>query len=182
MRIFMRLLLLTSIVSIFFTTNVFAKNYNDDDFKIVFASPSTEEKHEDPSLDYRWVWVSDELCLRSRTFEGTNKDSLLEMWNMGFISRWAENDSGKVRDTYAGKWTLSEEGVWSFLFDDFTIPVGLTKIDGVLYAFNGFGQLKDGVEYWNGQTTTTDGVVSCEDIEFLNFLETQYLPDCTSHE
>uniref|UniRef100_UPI001652C1DE hypothetical protein n=1 Tax=Serratia marcescens TaxID=615 RepID=UPI001652C1DE len=87
----------------------------------------------------------------------------------------------KARDTYSGKWSQSPDGIWSFEFDDKTIPVGVTKIDGVLYAFTGYGELKEGYEYYDGLKTGADGLVKADSAEFTQWLATQYLPECTSH-
>lgn len=103
------------------------------------------------------------------------------------LPQWAENGKDgygvvKNRDTYSGKWSQATDGVWSFAFDDCTIPVGVTKIDGVLYAFNTYGELKADYEYYEGLKTAADGLVTSDNPDFLNWLGTQYLPECTSHE
>lgn len=149
-------------------------------------SPLHEERFEDRSLGSRWTWIDDDLCIRYQAADGSTKDRLKRQFDLGAVSRWSTNESGKwaakVRDTYSGKWSQSSEGIWSFEFDDKTIPVGITKIDGVLYAFTGYGELKDGYEYYDGLKTGADGLVTADSAEFTQWLATQYLPECTSHE
>jgi len=58
----------------------------------------------------------------------------------------------------------------------------VTKIDGVLYAFNAFGELKDEYKYYDELKTGADGLVKADSADFMNWLSTQYLPECTSHE
>lgn len=161
----------------------FAMNEN---YGLNRPTPETEMRHEDPSLNNRWTWLSDELCIQFNLTEKATKADIEKLWNMGVISRWTEmTDDGrraKIRDIYSGKWTQSTEGIWSFEFDDKTIPVGITKIDNVLYVFNGVGELREGYEYYEGLTTSADGIVTSDDPEFLDWLGTQYLPECTSHE
>jgi hypothetical protein len=149
-------------------------------------SPMNEEKYEDRSLGARWIWVSDSLCIRYKSSEYITKDRLKEWYELGMASRWVISKDGtwevKSRDTYTGKWTQSTDGIWSFEFDDKTIPVGMTKINGVLYAFNGYGELKEGYSYYNELKTAADGLVTADGAEFTQWLTTQYLPECTSHE
>lgn len=149
-------------------------------------SPKNEVKHDNHSQDNNWTWLSDEICVQFSSRENTTKAAIQRLADYGLIRRWGESDGNggrrlKTRDTYSGKWSQAENGTWSFVFDDGTIPIDLTKIDGVLYAFNGYGELVDGYEYWNGQKTGPDGVATCTDPEFVTYLRTQYLPDCTSH-
>lgn len=40
----------------------------------------------------------------------------------------------------------------------------------------------EGYEYYDGLTTGADGVVNSDNPEFLAWLDTQYVPACTSHE
>lgn len=135
--------------------------------------------------DYKWTWLNDEEVARFQPEENAsiNRVKLQKMFNLGAIGggRGLEDDGGK-RDSYSGKWFQTEGGTWSFVFDDSTIPIDITRIDGVLYAFNGYGELVDGYKYWNDYKTGPDGLVTCTDPEFLTYLETQYIPDCTSHE
>ncbi len=111
--------------------------------------------NESETSGFKWTWISD------GTVEKAN-----------VVSRY----------TYSGKWSQSSEGIWSFEFDDKTIPVGVTKIDGVLYAFTGYGELKADYEYYDGLKTEADGLVKADSAEFALWLTTQYLPECTSHE
>lgn len=115
-----------------------------------------------------------------------DRSEIEKRYNLGIIETWADKVNGiyqkKNRDTYSGKWSQSTEGIWSFEFDDETIPVGVTKIDGVLYAFTGYGELKEGYEYYTGFKTEADGLVKADSAEFTQWLATQYLPECTSHE
>lgn len=150
-------------------------------------TPQNEEVYADETLNYEWTWLRDDLCVRFRKLADTSRSYLEDRWGRGMISpAWAEKRDGiyqrKVRDTYTGKWSQSSEGIWSFEFDDKTIPVGVTKIDGVLYAFTGYGELKEGYEYYNGLKTAADGLVTADSVEFTQWLSTQYLPECTSHE
>lgn len=178
-----RCFLIVAILSLYMSFNVLAMN--DNDVKLNFPnpkSPSTEAKSEDRTKDYSWIWINDNTCLRTRTREQYNKASILQMWDMGFISRWSEGDETKTRDTYSGKWLEDANGTKSFTFDDYTIPVGPTNIDGVIYAFNGYGELMDGYNYWGDLTTGPDGLVTSDNPEFTEWLATQYVPECTSHE
>lgn len=181
MKIIKKCFILTVAMTVMMSFQTFAMKNDYNDYPKP-ATPYTEEKHEDPTLEFRWIWVKDDLCLRSKTREQTKKDLLLQQWDLGFISRWSDGDNSKIRETYSGKWTQSENEVWSFEFDDHTIPVGITKIDDVLYAFNGYGELQDGYNYWGDLKTAADGLVTSEEPEFLAWLATQYVPECTSHE
>ena len=143
--------------------------------------------NEDVSSGSKWTWISDASCIKFAASEKETMDHLTRMYNLGMVSQWAENGtSGKAnvvsRYTYSGKWSQSSDGVWSFTFDDNTIPVGVTKIDGVLYAFTGYGELKAGYGYYTGFKTEADGLVKADSAEFTQWLTTQYLPECTSHE
>lgn len=149
-------------------------------------TPQNEIKHEDKALDYGWLWMDDNNCVQFKLMKNLKFSSIQRRYDSEMLPRWGELDKNgeiqlKTRDTYSGKWSQDENGTWSFVFDDDTIPIDLTKIDGVLYAFNGYGELVDGYEYWNGQKTGPDGVVTCTNPEFVTYLGTQYLPDCTSH-
>lgn len=166
--------------------NVFAMTTDRDNEGTIVAQPATEQKHEDRKLNYYWSWLNDEMCVQFQTGESADKAWLQEKRDRGLLSRWIEFVDGKwrvkTRDTYTGKWSQSENGVWSFLFDDYTIPVGVTKIDDVMYAFNGYGELMEGYEYYDGLTTGSDGLVTSEDPAFLEWLETQYVPECFTHQ
>lgn len=175
------------ILSILFSFNIFAMSKSDNKYSDpVPITPQNEYKNEDRSLDFRWVWLSDSLCVQFKLGGNVERNRIEDMWNRGMASRWNEYVNGKyqskTRDTYSGKWSQSTDGIWSFEFDDKTIPVGVTKIDGVLYAFTGYGELKDGYEYYPGSKTAVDGLVKTDSTEFTQWLATQYLPDCTSHE
>jgi len=170
-------------MSILFSFNTFAMSYNKD---YVPESPQTELKHEDRSLDYRWTWISDDACVRFNMVENVSKERIITKFrDMGMLPRWMKNEKSNItavsRESYSGKWSQSEDGIRSFTFDDCTIPVGVTKIDGVLYAFNTYGELKAGYEYYTGFKTEADGLVKANNAEFTQWLGTQYLPDCTSH-
>lgn len=152
------------------------------DGEIVRDTPANEE-----SENCGWTWINDEVCSQFNLVEDINRDILQRKYDMGLLSQWAEptNDGrgtwkAKKRDTYAGKWSQSEDGIWSFVFEDCTIPIGVTKIDGVLYAFNGYGELKEGYEYYEGITTAADGLANSNNPDFLKWLETQYVPECTT--
>lgn len=190
MKLFKKIFLLSFILSAFTSLCAFAAG-NPNDMKLPeIPVPSTEIKHEDRTLDYRWTWLKDDLCVRFKiASENITKSDLQRRRDIGSISLWSEWDPNnmsnnwvKVRDIYSGKWSQSSEGFWSFEFDDKTIPVGVTKIDGVLYAFNGYGELKEGYEYYNGFKTAADGLVKANSMEFSQWLATQYVPECTSHE
>lgn len=175
------------VLSILFSFNIFAMSKSDNKYNDpVPITPLNEYKNEDRSLDFRWVWLNDSLCVQFKSGANVERNRIEDMWNRGMTSRWNEYENGKyqpkTRDIYSGKWFQSTEGIWSFEFDDKTIPVGVTKINGSLYAFNGFGELKEGYEYYNGLKTTADGLVTADSAEFTQWLATQYLPECTSHE
>lgn len=136
---------------------------------------------------YKWAWIDDETCVNYNPHKDTTPAILKKRFDNGMLARWAEGKENeetviKQRYTYSGKWTQAQDGIWSFEFDDKTIPVGVTKIDGVLYAFNGYGELKAGYEYYTGFKTEADGLVKADSAEFTQWLATQYLPECTSHE
>ena len=186
MNKFKKILAFTVMLSTLFSFNTFAmisKSVNDTER----PTPQNEITYEDETLNNMWTWLNDELCIRFRKSPDMNRAYLEDRWNRGMISGvWAEKQNGiyqrKTRDTYTGKWSQSEDGIWSFEFDDNTIPVGVTKIDGVLYAFTGYGELKADYEYYTGFKTEADGLVKADSAEFTQWLETQYLPECTSHE
>lgn len=139
------------------------------------------------SASLQWTWLNDDHCVEFDASAESSRENLQRMFEMGLLAQWANsgnrgNGIVQQRYTYSGKWTQSTEGIWSFKFDDKTIPVGITKIDNVLYAFNGVGELKEGYEYYDGLTTGADGLVTSDDPAFWEWLGTQYLPECTSHE
>ena len=182
MKIIKKISALTILISTLFSLNVFAMEYKS--YEYVPPTPSTEANLDNKTLEYRWVWLSDATCVRFKS--GQKLADLERQYNSGILETWRDKTDGKwgakARDTYLGKWSQSEDGTWSFTFDDNTIPVGVTKIDGVLYAFNAFGELKADYEYYTGFKTEADGLVKADSAEFTQWLETQYLPDCTSHE
>ncbi|WP_124067533.1 hypothetical protein [Clostridium sp. E02] len=190
MKLLKKIFLLTFLLSAFTSLCAFAASIPGEIKLPKIPVPSTEEKNEDRTLDYRWVWLKDDLCVRFKIpSENITRADLQRRFDIGAISLWSEwnpnnmsDNWAKVRDTYTGKWSQSSEGIWSFEFDDKTIPVGVTKIDGVLYAFTGYGELKEGYEYYSGMKTAADGLVKADSTEFTQWLTTQYLPECTSHE
>lgn len=170
------------IVSMVILLSFNAQAMNDENYVRVYPTPQNETKYEDESKNQYWTWLSDNLCVQ---FRGKNyRSQIEEMYNLGTLTPWADQGRQelKKRDTYSGKWNQAEDGTWSFTFDDCTIPVGLTKIDDVIYAFNGHGELKEGYKYWNDYATAADGIATCQEPEYLTWLETQYVPACTSHE
>lgn len=181
--------ILSALLSLLLSFNTFAveieyNNPKDPNEPTVYAS--TPMKDSDYSYGYRWIWLNDDLCVqiqasKSKTAKASRR-VFQDKYDAGLLTRWCEDGQLKNRETYSGKWSQSEDGIWSFQFDDYTIPVDVTKIDGVLYAFNGYGELVEGYDYWNGHKTAADGLVTCTDPEFITYLETQYIPDCTSHE
>lgn len=182
MKTINRLLAFVVILSSLFLFNAYAMNEKQvDGLKI---STPQSEKSDDEKSDYRWTWLNDNVCVRFN--KGYNKDSIKMQYEIGTLTTWrdrvSENWVGKTRELYSGKWSQSEDGIRSFTFDDCTIPVGVTKIDGVLYAFNTYGELKAGYEYYTGFKTEADGLAKADSAEFTQWLGTQYLPDCTSHE
>lgn len=178
-----RIPIIAVLLSVLFSFNTFAMNYNKE---YIPETPQTEERHDDRSLDYRWTWINDTACVRFKVMENASKERILKFWDLGMLPRWVKSENNSIkaiaRSTYSGKWSQSTEGIWSFTFDDSTIPVGVTKIDSVLYAFNTYGELKDGYEYYTGLKTEADGIVKADSAEFTQWLGTQYLPECTSHE
>lgn len=183
MKILKRLFIFAMLLSITFTFNVYAmSNQNVDDLQR--PTPQSEIKDEDNFNEYRWTWLNNETCVRFN--RGYNRDNIKMQYDIGTLVTWRDRADGtwkvKTRDSYSGKWSQSTEGIWSFVFDDSTIPVGVTKIDGVLYAFNTYGELKDGYEYYTGIKTEADGIVKADGAEFTQWIATQYVPDCTSHE
>lgn len=165
-----------------FSFNAYAMSQSFDSYEPTTPTPSVDQGYQ---YGYRWTWLNDNLCVRFQTTSkvtfGEKRDDLDRKYNYGMVTHWYENGQIKTRDAYSGEWNQDEKGTWSFVFDDDTIPIDLTKIDGVLYAFNGYGELMDGYKYWNGQKTGPDGLATCTDPEFITYLGTQYLPDCTSH-
>lgn len=189
MKLLRKISAFTMLLSLLFSFEIFAMgktNYSPYVPDPPLPSPMNEEKYEDRSLGARWIWVSDDLCIRYKSSEYITKERLKEWFDLGIASRWVVLKDGvrevKTRDTYSGQWSQSSDGIWSFEFDDKTIPVGVTKIDGVLYAFTGYGELKADYEYYTGLKTAADGLVKSDNPDFLNWLGTQYLPECTSHE
>lgn len=185
MKIIKKIFVLTILLSTLFTFNIFAMEKGK--AESARQTPLNEKSYEDRSAMYRWTWVNDGSCVRFNLPENTRKDTIIRQYNNGLLPQWAENgtiESAKVitRELYSGKWSQSEDGIRSFTFDDYTIPVGVTKIDGVLYAFNTYGELKAGYEYYTGFKTEADGLVKADSAEFTQWLGTQYLPECTSHE
>lgn len=170
---------ITILFSILFSFSGFSMINND--FKP--TTPATEK-----TSNFKWIWLSDTECVQFNA-EGTQRKSDIERKNqIVTLSHWIEPTGKgdeyqrKTRDTYCGKWSQSEEGTRLFIFDDYTIPVGITKIDGALYAFNSYGELKEGYEYYDGLKTAADGLVKADSVEFMQWITTQYLPECTSHE
>lgn len=183
MRKTKKIIIMTLILSLLFSFNIFAMGEN---YNFLYPQPADEQKNEDKSQSYSWTWINDEVCVRFMMSEATKKAGIQKRYDAGVASTWRNKTStgseGKRREIYAGKWSQSIEGIWSFEFDDKTIPVGVNKIDGVLYAFNGYGELKAGYEYYTGYKTETDGLIKADSAEFTQWLATQYLPECTSHE
>ena len=180
MSIIKRISIFTVLIATLFSFNVYAMNPPRE-------TPLTDAQNTSLPKEIKWIWISDDICVQFRAVDGIKKERIEDMFNWGMIKRWAENGTDgrsviKSRDTYSGKWSQSADGVWSFTFDDYTIPVGVTKIDGVLYAFTGYGELKAGYEYYTGFKTEADGLVKADSAEFTQWLTTQYLPECTSHE
>lgn len=185
MKLLKSIPIFTVLLSLLFSFNIFAvgNEYKDP----VRPTPLNEEKHEDRTLDNKWIWLDDETCVQFKLTENAKVSDIKRRYDAGLLRRWAENGTIQgpkiiTRDTYTGKWSQSVDGIWTFEFDDKTIPVGVTKIDGVLYAFTGYGELKGGYEYYEGLKTAADGLVKSDNPDFLNWLGTQYLPECTSHE
>lgn len=182
MKILKKLSILGILLSILFSFNSYAmENIINGDF--VRPTPLNESE----SSTSKWTWISDNSCVKFSAREKESTAHLNKMYGMGLLPQWAENGNDgrtvvKQRYTYSGKWTQAADGIWSFEFDDKTIPVGITKIDGILYAFNGYGELKAEYEYYPGIKTEADGLVKADSAEFSQWLETQYLPECTSHE
>ena len=170
----------------FFSFNVYAMT-NKTNYEPEHSTPENEIKHDDRSLDFKWTWLDDEMCVQFNVDKNWKLLAIQKRADMGLLRQWTEPDGTrswklKTRDTYSGKWTQAEDETWSFEFDDHTIPVGITKIDDVLYAFNTFGELQEGYEYYDGLITGADGVIDSDNPDFLAWLETQYVPACTSHE
>ncbi len=183
-----KLLVFVIAISVLLSFNAFAMKKEYNTYKeLEPSSPQSETVNEDRSLNYRWTWLDDVLCVQFRTAENARRESIKRQYDTGLLKRWGEYNKenvgvSKIRNTYSGKWSQSAEGIWSFTFDDCTIPVSVTKIDGVLYAFNTYGELKADYEYYDGIKTEADGLVKADSAEFTQWLATQYLPECTSHE
>ncbi|WP_312432798.1 hypothetical protein [Lacrimispora sp.] len=169
------------LLSLLFSFNVFAMNNINDPER---PTPQNEKINSSNASEYRWTWLNNETCVRYRF--GQEKAEVERQYNIGTLETWRERVDEKwvvkTRNTFSGKWFQSSEGIWSFVFDDCTIPVGVTQIDGVLYAFNTYGELKADYEYYDGIKTGADGLVTADSAEFTQWLATQYLPECTSHE
>lgn len=180
------LILFASIIATFLSFSSFAMTYNEDVYYPERRTPKNEEKHEDETLNYKWTWLDDNTCVQFSPRGNSQRNRLESMYELGLLTPWTEDKKDgngiKQRENYSGKWSQSESGTWSFEFDDATIPLGLTKIDDVLYAFNGYGELQEGYNYWGDLKTATDGLVTSDDPEFLEWLAIQYVPECTSHE
>ena len=188
-----RLFLLSMLFSLFFSINIYAMPKNLNTKEPISPTPLNDSSFQDGN---RWTWVNDNLCVQFRTGGPVNtaitREQLQKRYDLGLLNHWYEDGKIKERETYSGKWSQDEDGIWSFVFDDNTIPAEITKIDDVYYAFNNYGELREGLVYYgkaktpydNTGTLTTgaDGVVNSDDPEFLAWLETQYVPACTSHE
>lgn len=172
--------ILTVLFSLCFSFNILAMPENRNANEPVSPTPSVKTKNEDGVTIRDWTWINDNVCVEFRA--GIHKNIIDVMYESEMLTCWRESGTQKTRDTYAGKWMQSPEGVWSFEFDDYTIPIGVTNIDGVLYAFNTFGELQEGYNYWGDLITGADGLVVSDNPEFLEWLTTQYIPACTSHE
>lgn len=185
MKILKRVSAVTILLSILLSFNVFAMG-KENGYIPKLENPLDNDKNKDEYSSYEWTWIGNEVCVQFAKSKGVKRYRIENAWNLGMYSRWLEYKNGEVRaknrDTYSGKWNQSEDGVKSFVFDDATIPVGPTNIDGVVYAFNGCGELQEGYEYYDGLKTGADGLVVTDNPEFLTWLATQYLPECTSHE
>lgn len=149
----------------------------------------TPSKDADYVYGYRWTWANDELCVQFQSggpvISYIDREALLKGYEIGIMRPWRaaeESKENKKRETYSGSWSQNEEGIWSFVFDDNTIPISVTKIDGVLYAFNGYGELRDGYNYYGDFRTAADGIVTNQDPSFLEWMAGEYVPECTSHE
>lgn len=180
-----KILVLTTVLSTLFSFNTFAMNnkYVKDPER---PTPLNEKIYEDNTTINKWTWISDELCVQFKADATIDKKYIEKRINIGLTQAvWGEIRDGvrqrKIRETYYGTWSQSSEGIWSFVFDDKTIPVGVTKIDGVLYAFNGLGELKDDYNYYSDFKTGADGLVTANTDEFKQWLGTQYLPECKSN-
>lgn len=183
MKLCKRISLIVVLVLLALSFNSFAMPQNLNANEPAMPVPSEDGDYQ---YGYRWTWLSDELCVQFQMGGPITakipRSILEEKCDYGLMRSWHEDGKAKARDTYAGKWSQTDDGIWAFVFDDSTIPIDLTRIDGVLYAFNGYGELVDGYKYWNDYKTGPDGLVTCTEPEFLAYLETQYIPDCTSHE
>ncbi len=185
MKNIIRLPLITILLITIFSFNAFAMK--NEYIAPERQTPLNEKKNEERSLDFRWTWLNDDSCVQFKTNEDVNKARIEKMYELGALPQWAEDGKDgygvvKKRYTYYGTWVQAADGIWSFTFDDCTIPVGVTLIDGVLYAFNTYGELKTDYEYYDGLKTDADGLVKANSAEFTQWLATQYLPECTSHE
>ena len=182
---------LTALLCGIIAFNSLAEMKNGDPYEPTRTTPKTEVKYEDKSLNYEWTWLSDELCVQYKPYQTTRRNRLIKNYAEGLLTPYRNDGIDQKRETYSGKWSQDADGTWSFEFDDFTTPVDIVRIDGVLYAFNGWGELREGTVYYGEQrpfstegclVTGADGLVTSDDPEFLEWLSTQYLPDCESHE
>lgn len=184
-------LFLAVLFTISFTFNAFAMEEKGTDYQLERSHPKNETRDENGRSEYVWTWVQDDLCIR---FDGderrVDRTDIQKSYNLGLTVAWYKNNDRVKRENYTGTWSQAKDGTWSFLFDDLTIPIGVTKIDGVLYAFNGYGELKDGLIYFGGGKTPfddtglktgADGLVTSDDPAFLEWLATQYIPECSTH-
>ena len=184
-----RIMMLVTALSLLFSFDVLAmqdisnKSNITEEYGLEIPIPS---KDKDYQYRYRWTWLSEDLCIQFQANEvrtaKITREFLKGKHDAGLTTCWYEGNEPKIRNSYSGKWSQAADGTWSFVFDDSTIPIDITRIDGILYAFNGYGELVDGYKYWNDYKTGPDGLVTCTEPEFLTYLETQYIPDCTSHE
>lgn len=175
----MRILSLLTLLVLITAFDSFAMANKENNYGIITSRPENEEKNEKGKYQYIWTWLNDDLCVQTNGTEKIQKREWIQKkYDLGLVDGWMEKGQVKTRETYTGKWSQSEDGVWSFRFDDHTIPIEIAKIDDVLYAFNGYGELMEGYEYYDGLTTGADGLVTSEDPAFLEWLETQYVPEC----
>lgn len=190
---FRKTVFLTLVFSAFLSFNIFAMPKNRNANEPVRPTPMTDDGYE---YGDRWTWLNDSTCVQFRTggpvTSSTTRENLQERFDYGMLIPWSENGEVKKRDTYEGRWSQDKDGVWSFIFDDGTIPIDIMNIDGVLYAFNGYGELREGVIYYGKPKTPydsegclktgPDGLVTADSADFQAWLATQYVPECTSHE
>lgn len=170
--------------SIILSFNTFAMPKNQNSNEPIIPTPFLDEGY---SNGDRWTWLSDDLCVQfnnsSKVTDSKGcKEAFQSRYDLGLTICWGVEGKIKKRDVYTGIWLQSEDGTRMFIFDDCTIPVEMARIDGILYAFNTLGELQEGYNYWGELKTAADGLVTSDDPEFLAWLATQYVPECTSHE